>query len=573
MFKKLQKSVLNKDKLITNLRKKRVNKTPSKIVYPNRANLTFANIIVNMNSNQSLNSIDNWNNSYFNTELNNDSFTSRTKKNLNDFQNNSYLQDNNSKLLSLIIDGIISLKTYDLLNYSMKLIEIILFIRDNFDINDYIKINSEANKNLLMILYQVFFQNFNRKSVLYLLLKKDLKHGMKIFNKVHTIYIFYILSGITFIYYNLKIENKNFYNFLKKLIKTEKCNSLECSLCSQIENIENNNFDSINNFGNFKQKISVIKIFGKKDEKNNIINNNNINNNFKINKNFNKIFDLKQKNKYNFINISNDNISKRSKLNINSQIHNKDKMYNIPLKKSKLDKDSFSKATTERNNEKILDIKKYKNKNKKKLFYSQIVKANEKEKNQFYNDSLSSKEKSNSKNKNQNEENILENSFNIQNYKGKIEYNNKNINREEYSNLIDEIKIKLYKNNKLIKIYDNNIDNKNNHRLENKIDNNKKVIGLHKKEKSNKTQKVMLNYSTEIKKKSKNRIILENLIKKIDNNIDKKEYIKINNSLNNSSKIIKENIIAIEKEIKNFKEHNSNIKQQLLSLIQKNKAY
>ena len=83
----------------------------------------------------------------------------------------------------------------------------------------------------------------------------------------------------------------------------------------------------------------------------------------------------------------------------------------------------------------------------------------------------------------------------------------------------------------------------------------------------------MLNYSTEIKKKSKNRIILENLIKKIDNNIDKKEYIKINNSLNNSSKIIKENIIAIEKEIKNFKEHNSNIKQQLLSLIQKNKAY
>ena len=80
MFKKLHKSVIDKNKLLSNLHSKRVNKTPSKVVYPNRTNLTFANIIVNMSSNQSLGNIDNLNNSYFDTKPNNNSFSIRTKK-------------------------------------------------------------------------------------------------------------------------------------------------------------------------------------------------------------------------------------------------------------------------------------------------------------------------------------------------------------------------------------------------------------------------------------------------------------------------------------------------------------
>ena len=66
MFKKLQNSVFDKNKLLsTKINKRRANKTPSKIVFPNRTYLTFANIIVNMCSTPSISSIDNWKNSYF----------------------------------------------------------------------------------------------------------------------------------------------------------------------------------------------------------------------------------------------------------------------------------------------------------------------------------------------------------------------------------------------------------------------------------------------------------------------------------------------------------------------------
>ena len=580
MFKKLHKSVIDKNKLLSNLHSKRVNKTPSKVVYPNRTNLTFANIIVNMSSNQSLGNIDNLNNSYFDTKPNNNSFSIRTKKKINEIQNNNHLQDNNSRFLSTIINGIVSLKTNDLLNYSMKLIEIIIYMRDKYDYNNYIDITSEANKHLLMIIYQTFFQIFNKKSILYIILKKDLKNSMKIFRNLHTVYIFYILSGITFIYSNLNAENKNFFNFLKKLIKNEKCNNLKCPLCSQIENIEKNNLNlySNNYMDNFRQKSSVIKIFWKKAEKGNIINNT-TNNNFKLNNNFHKIFHIKEKAKYNVINISNDNIQRKKKLNISSQSHNGDKSFNIGLKKNKIEKEYFSNVMTERNYEKISHTKRCKNNNKKKLFYSQIVKANEKVKNLFFNDSLSSKEKSYSKNKiHKNESKPLDDSFSIHNYKEKKEYNindkNKIIKKEDYSNLIDGIKIKLYKKKKLINNCDTNIDYKNN-RLINKIENNinnKNKINSKENNKNSKNKKGIINYSTEVKHKSKNHITLGNLLRK-NNIIDKKEYIKINNNINNSSKIIKENIIAIENDIKNFKEHNNYIKQQLLSLMQKNKAY
>jgi len=146
MFKKVQKSVIDKNKLLlTNLSKKRVNKTPSKIVFPNRTNLTFANIIVNMSSTPSLNSIDNWNNSYFTTELYNNSFTNKSKNNINQIiHNNSEATGSNSKILSIIINGILSLKSNDLLNNCMKIIEIIIYIRDNIDKNDYL--NYQNNK-------------------------------------------------------------------------------------------------------------------------------------------------------------------------------------------------------------------------------------------------------------------------------------------------------------------------------------------------------------------------------------------------------------------------------------------
>ena len=43
MFKRLKKSVIDKNNsLLSNLTKKRVNKTPSKIIFPYRTNLAFS---------------------------------------------------------------------------------------------------------------------------------------------------------------------------------------------------------------------------------------------------------------------------------------------------------------------------------------------------------------------------------------------------------------------------------------------------------------------------------------------------------------------------------------------------
>ncbi len=322
----------------------------------------------------------------------------------------------------------------------MKIIEIIIYIRDNINKNDYIDINNEMNKDLLMIIYQTYFQVFNDDNIISILLKKDVNNGLKIFKNVHSIYIFFILSGIIYIYYNIKNENTSFYNFLKNLIKNEKCNDLECTLCNQIDKIEQNLL-SINNKNqiNNVQKPSVIKIVGRYIKKNKI--------NY-CNTNFNKVFNLKQKTKNN-INNSNDNIKRKN--NNNSQSHNKDKSFNKNKGKN------YSHILSERSNKKILDINKCKNNifknNKKKTFFSQIIKASEKEKKQFFNDSFTMKDKSNSKNKLQiytTEKDILDNSNDNNTHKEKKFLTEINDNRKkkiikgrEYSNLIDEIKIKL----------------------------------------------------------------------------------------------------------------------------------
>ena len=575
MFKKLQKSVIDKNKLLlTNLSKKRVNKTPSKLVFPNRANLTFANIIVNMSSTPSLNTIDNWSNSYFNTELYNNSFTSKSKTNLKQIiQNTNETIGNHSKILSIMVNGILSLKSNDLLNYSMKLIEMIIYIRDNIDNNDYIEINNEINKDLLMIIYQTYFQIFNDNNIIVILLKKDLNNDMRIFKKAHSIYIFFILSGIIYIQYNIKRDYKSFYNFLKNLIRNEKCKDINCPICSQMDKIEQKisyvNYKS--NQINLVQKPSVIKIVGRYKK-----NSNNLN---YCNKNLNKLFNNKQKFKNNIINNSNDNIIPK----IICQSHNKDKSLN------KKEGKNHSNIISKRSKKKILDIKKYQinvSENKKQAFHSQIIKANEKEKKQFFNDSFSIKEKSNSKNKNQilnTEKNTFYNSndnFAIKEKMFCTEINdNKNekiIKAKEFSNLIGEIKINLYKKNKLNRNFENRNDNKIKYldTIENNNNSNKKLIEINRKNKNQLNNKIIkINSSNEsrIKKELKNNIINN---EKLFNNIpDNKVYNEINSNLNKSSQIIIENINAIEKELKNFKDHNNCIKQQLNILTKNYKWY
>ena len=267
MFKRLKKSVIGKNKLLlTNLSNKRVNKTPSKSMFPNRTNLTFANIIVNMNSTPSFNSIDSWNNSYFNTELNSNSFSKKSfKKNFKDIsRNTSETKDDHSDILSIIINGILCLKSNELLNYCTYLIEIIIYIRDKKEKYNYIDINSEMNKDLLMIIYQIYFQIFPENSFIDRIIRNDLKSGMKIFKKIHSIYILYILSGLSYSHEKLKSTKTQFYNFLKQFIKKEKCANLKCPICIHAENFDKN--------VSFIKKSSVIKIIDKKYKINTNIN-------------------------------------------------------------------------------------------------------------------------------------------------------------------------------------------------------------------------------------------------------------------------------------------------------------
>ena len=590
MFKKLQKSVINKNKLLmANFNKRRVNKTPSKIIFPNRPNLTFANIIVNMNSSPNFSNVDNWNNSYFTTEVYNNSFTSKSKSNLNNIiKNDIEPRNSNINILSMVINGIVSLKANDLLNYCMKLIEIITYIRDNPDKTN-IDIYTEMNKDLLVIIYQAYFHIFPNHSIISTLLKDDTNNGKTLFERIHSVYILYLLSGIIYINYNIKSGNKQFLDFLKQFILKEKCKDVKCNLCSHINKFELNYMNlsaqSSQNQNAFIQKPSVIKIVGKCIKKNNNISNNNFNRN-------NKIYNIRQKIKNEIINNSNDNIMKIK--NKNSQIHYKDKSFN------RNEKGYCSHIVSERNNKKILNMKRFNNEavgnisNAKKFFYSQIVKANDNEKNNFFNESFNLKEKSDSKSKyyaHKTEYNLLDNSYNKY-YMDKSESkekrfltekhdskNKKKIKDNNYSNLIQDIKIKLYKNNKNIKITDKDkkIDSKSISK-DKKINTNSnhKIIEINKKEINllSKSTKINNSSDTKNKKENKNKNNINIHFENFSNyNNDEKEILELNTNINKSSMVIKENINVIEKEIKDFKNHNNYIKNQLYYIFNKNKGY
>ena len=545
MLKRLKKSVIDKNKLLlTNLSKKRVNKTPSKIVFPNRTNLTFANIIVNMNSTPSFTSIDSFNNSYFNTELNNNSFSKKTFKNsLNDIsRNTSETKDDHSEILSIIINGILSLKSKDLLKYCINLIEIIMYIRNKKDKYNYIDTNSEMNKDLLMIIYQIYFRIFPENSFIYGIIKNDLKNGMKIFKKIHSIYILYILSGLSYIHEKLKSSNIQFYNFLKQFIKREKCTDSKCLICIHTENFDKN--------VPFIQKPSVIKIIDKKYKKNNNINNNRIKFCPKIKKNI--------------ISISNDNIINKNRINKNIEKN----YYSNKVSDSSKDKNIFSSYKS------INDLYD----KKKKIFYSQIINSNEKEKNKFFNHSSTKNKKGINKIKftiyNQEQRNNTINNIDkidIQKYNTEKNENKKNKIKKIERCIIDEIKIKLNKNNfnnNKIKITKSKINNLNKI-IDSNDNNNNKTLEINKSNKNqiSKTKKIKISLLTDSKIKNEKKICInldDTEKKNINNiNIEKIEMVQNQKDSNKSSKKINEYINLIEKEMIAFKEHNLFIKQQL----------
>jgi len=238
MFKRLQKSVIDKNNLLLSYSiKRKINQTPRKIILPNRTNLTFSNIIVNMNSAPKLGNINSWNN-YDNTEIYNNSFyiKSLNRNTRNIHKSIGETKDDHSKLLSKVINGILCLKSNDLLDYCINLIEIIIYIRDNNEKHNFVDISNEVNNDLLKILYQIYSRIFPENSPIYLLIKSDSKKEMKIFKKIHSIYLFYILSGLSFINDKSKEKNIVLFNFLKQFIEKERCHDIKCPICGYIKN-------------------------------------------------------------------------------------------------------------------------------------------------------------------------------------------------------------------------------------------------------------------------------------------------------------------------------------------------
>lgn len=557
MFKRLQKSVIDKNSLLSlSLTKRTINKTPRKIILPNRSNLTFSNIIVNMNANPRIGNNDSWNNSYFNTELYNNLFYIKSSNSsiTNISRNIDEVKDDHSKILLKIINGILCLKSNDLLSYSINLIEIITYVRDSNEKYDYMKINSEKNNNLLKLLYQIYLKIFPENSFICLILKDDLKNGMKIFKKIHSLYLFYILSGLSFINVSKKEKNLKFFNFLKQFIKKEKCFYLNCPICSHIRNYIK---DISNNI-----KPSVIKILVRKGKKS---------------KDNNKIkFDLKIKK--NLMNINNSNIINKRSFNNDSIERN---YYSNIVNKSSRD---LNVNSVNRVKNDLFEIK-------KSMLYNQSIKCNKRKKDLFYNHNHNS-----TKN-----ENKFIKKMNINKSKEKLERKNNNINpletieAKQYTiekkenndkntkkigrKISDTIKSKIIKNpvrksnNKLKNLNmntysekDNIIDNKNNNTIQNTERN---IIKL------TKSKKIKINLLSTPNNKIKNKLFIisddsENKKNRNDNEEDSL-CIKSNFVLHKSSKFIKESINQIEKELMAFKIHNVYIKQQLEKILNKDK--
>lgn len=555
MFKRLQKSAIDKNSLLSlSLTKRTINKTPRKIILPNRSNLTFSNIIVNMNANPRIGNNDSWNNSYFNTELYNNLFYIKSSNSsINNISRNiDEVKDDHSKILLKIINGILCLKSNDLLSYSINLIEIITYVRDSNEKYDYMKINSEKNNNLLKLLYQIYLKIFPENSFICLILKDDLKNGMKIFKKIHSLYLFYILSGLSFINVSKKEKNLKFFNFLKQFIKKEKCFYLNCPICSHIRNYIK---DISNNI-----KPSVIKILIRKGKKS---------------KDNNKIkFDLKIKK--NLMNINNSNIINKRSFNNDSIERN---YYSNIVNKSSRDLNANS---VNRVKNDLFEIK-------KSMLYNQSIKCNKRIKDLFYNHNSTkndnkfikkmninkSKEKLERKNNNINPLETIEAKQNTIEKKENIDKNTKKIGRK----ISDTIKSKIIKNpvrksnNKLKNLNmntyfekDNIIDNKNNNTIQNTERN---IIKL------TKSKKIKINLLSTPNNKIKNKlfIISDDSESKKNRNDNEEDSlcIKSNFVLHKSSKFIKESINQIEKELMAFKIHNVYIKQQLEKILNKDK--
>ena len=528
--KKLILSSLIKKKSLDNSRPKKI-KTKKK-------NLKYANIIINMNQNRI--------NTNFNLIKEQNAkklfYIQSSEKNiLNEKANFS------PKVLSILIQGIISLKTNDILGYTIKLCEIILYIKNNnknpyFNIYDYLYVNNE----FLNMIYETYFELFSKDTPTFQILKHDYNKDQEIFKKIHLIYIFYIFTGINYLSSNNSSKNKNsqILNFLKNLLEKEKCK--KCFLCAEIEKITN-----IRNKKIFLKKTSVLRV-GKHDYH---LTRNNMNNLDKIY--YGNFCETEQINtNLNEVNNDNNKLSKSQKISVkkikeNKNINNNDFLKNnindIQINSSYHENynsndffncqnyyNSFKKLPktnnyiTYRNFSKSAPSTKIRNKSGFKIFTEKNQNISKYLKTNNNNNNISPKDKRSFRNL----QNIFPKTFDLK--------NKNSINNSKLAHSSKQLVINFNKEN--LRNYNNN-------------SNSKKLKNIRN---TNSSKILKINY--ELIKTEKKNIIINNDIsnKKSDNNNE-----IIENCIKNYLPSIQDKIKIMENKLKDFQIHNDKIKKQL----------
>ena len=511
--------------VISSIIKKSLDSSHSKKIKSKITNLKFANIIINMNQN------------LINTNFN--IIKEQNTKRLFNIQSNgknvlSEKENFSPKVLSILIQGIISLKTNDIIGYIINLCEIILYIKNNntnpnFNMYESLYVNNE----FLYMVYQTYFKLFYRDANMYKILKHDFNKNQEIFKKTHLIYIFYIFTGINYLYTNYNnLNNKNslILNFLKNLLENEKCK--KCFLCEEIRKINN-----IQNKKIFQKKTRVFCV--RKNES--FFRRNDISNLDKIYfKNFSET------ERQDSINNDSNLFSMSQKINIKNNIQNKNTdnselsnntIYNTQLTNSYIDNNkyfnypsyfsSYEKLPNKNNNFVKIDINK--SDSSKKIMKEsnfKIYTENNKKMTKYVNSNINNNNISTDGKKSSS---ILKRIF-----PKKLDLKNK-------SN--DNNSLLSHSSKQLIKFYN---ENSNLTKLKNTQNN-----------KSSKLLKI--NYKITTTKK--NHIKENKDSKKIDNNSE-----IVENCTNIFFPSIKDKINEMENKLKDFQMHNDKIKKQLFAL-------
>ena len=104
-------------------------------------------------------------------------------------KNTNETKEDHSVILSIFLNGILYLKTNDLLNYCVQLIEMIIYIRDKKDKYNYIDIDNENNKEFLKTIYQIYSNIFTEYSFIYSFLIKHIINIVILLRNVFSLYV------------------------------------------------------------------------------------------------------------------------------------------------------------------------------------------------------------------------------------------------------------------------------------------------------------------------------------------------------------------------------------------------